>query len=214
MQIAPIDNTKTPSSKKPSGSTSTSAPQSTSHDKDGATGSLTYRLNGASHSYSLWVTKVEQSNDLQGETQQGRYSNHFYPKSYSPGDYQVSIICDGQQDLQDLAVFIRYHHQALIDHVGDFSTNNRQAATKSADFGLLMVLTVQSEGITCRGWVPQFTLTRKGVMDPNPEYTFPFTHVYDYRSADFNRSFIGQQLPSGKIDNRPIPFTPQPLETP
>lgn len=178
-------------------------PSSGSSEKKGTSATLSYRHGGELKAYTLWLNKVSQEHSLQGETHQGLLSNHFYPKSYSPGDYQLTGYHDGQGDLQELALFIRGHHEALIEHVGGFNTQNRSIAQNSSAFSLLMYLTIPSEGIACRGWVASFTITRMGVIERTPNFSFPFTVIYDTHSADFKRSAI----------RRPTPFTPQPKET-
>lgn len=188
-------------SRDPQANTPTTTVHST--EKEGTNATLSYRVGKDTHIYRLWVTKVTQQHELTGEKHQGLKSSHFYAKSYSPGPIQLTGQHDGQLDLLSLALFIRGHHEALIEHVGGFDTQSRDTAKTSDGFGLLMYLTIPSETIACRGYVDKFTITRLGQIERTPEFSFPFTVVYDRHSSDFKRSRITQ----------PTPFTPQPKET-
>jgi hypothetical protein len=174
-----------------------------STEKKGTNANLSFRVSSHIHIYRLWVTKVSQTHELNGEKHQGLKSSHFYAKSYAPGKIQLDGQHDGQEDLQGLATFIRVHHEALINHVGGFDTQNRKRAQDSDAFGLLMYLTIPTEAIACRGYVDKFTIERLGTVERTPEFSFPFTVVYDINAADFARSRI----------RVPTPFTPQPKET-
>jgi hypothetical protein len=49
---------------------------------------------------------------------------------------------------------------------------------------MLMWLTIPSEYISVKGWIPVFQRINRGVFEPAPEYTFDFYVAFDRLSAD------------------------------
>lgn len=142
----------------------------------------------------LWVTKIKQINKLEGKYGQSLLTRHFYPRSFGYGNLQITGIAgssldptsnemiDGQQTYQNLAQFIREHQTTLVSQLDLF--NN-----------YLMNLQIFAEGIYVRGFVDKFTLTKRGVFEPAPEYNFEFIIVHwDERDDDWNiPDSIGKQ---------------------
>ena len=132
--------------------------------KPGANGSLSFWRDNKHHVHSLWVTVVEQSHQITGSRSQSMHVAHWYPKSFAPGDIQVTIRCRSQLDYQHLANFVRLHHRTMLE------TPGLRFSGKTGSTGLrhLMLLNIPSEAVVVRGWIPTFRISKKGVFDPLP----------------------------------------------
>jgi hypothetical protein len=129
------------------------------------------------HSRGLWVMEISQGHELSGSAYQSRTKRHFYPRSYAPGDIVVKGRCSSQEQLQTLSLFIRMHQRAIMA----MPRNQRFARinTSSPGYQRLLRLSIPSERLLVRGWVSNFSIIKKGVFDPAPEYTFNFFVVFD-----------------------------------
>lgn len=138
---------------------------------------LQYEADGATHTLFLYVDVVAQPLSVTGSTAQARLSRQFYPRAHSPGDITIQGRCLTQSDLQRLGLFVRQHQRTLINTPGSILFN--RINTSSQGYRRLMKLYVAREGILVRGFIPRFTIEKRGVFDPAPKYTFNFTVVFD-----------------------------------
>jgi hypothetical protein len=138
---------------------------------------LEYEADGNTNSLPLYVNVITQPFALGGSTAQGRLSRQFYPRAHSPGDITVEGQCLSQSDLQSLGLFIREHQRAMVVTPNNLMFN--RISTKSQGYRRLMQLWIDGEGILVRGFVPQFTVSKRGVFDPSPKYSFTFTVIFD-----------------------------------
>jgi len=148
--------------------------------KHDANGTLSFYKDNVHYVHTLWVETLSQPHQINGSGHQSMHMNHWYPKSYAPGNISLTVRCKHQADYQHLANFIRLHHRLLLETPG-LRFSSRKGTT-----GLrhLMFLRVPSERIECHGWVPTFTLNKKGVFDPAPQCTFDFFVAIDPFSSD------------------------------
>lgn len=141
--------------------------------------------NNTSETKYLWITKIAQTNELSGPTYNSKNTRHFYPRSYGPGDYQITGVAQSQEDYQLISRFIRKHQEQMVSGVKQIYVD--QATIGSYKY--LMNLIIPSENIFVQGWINSFTINKKGVFDPAPEYTFPFTIGWDSHSTNIDSSF-------------------------
>lgn len=182
--------------------TSTTADTNLSFVKKNGNGSLSYVAAGVSYKYDLWVTSLQQPLALAGNTSQSRVTKHFYPSGYTLGDLTVGGICGSQEEYQGLSLFIRTHQLALMNqpNTENFLTNSGASR--------LLTISIPDEGILYSGFVKIFTLTKKGVFEPAPEFTFPFSVVHDPHSTEIDISVqLRKQNTLGGFDNVPNPDT-------
>jgi len=126
-------------------------------------------------SQDLWIKKLAQDNSLQGESHQSRYSRHFYPRYYSPGDLQVSCIAPSQEFYQSVAFFIRRHQRTISS-----------ASSLNLGEAPFLHLQIPYENLYLKGVINKILLSKRGVFDPAPEFSFDFTILVDQsRSQDF-----------------------------
>lgn len=121
--------------------------------------------------HSLWVNDISQSLELTGTPAQSTWTRKFYPRSFAPGAITVNGVCSSQRDYQDLANFIRSHHIDLM------------ATSNPIPFAKFMRLSIPSEALSVRGWIPKFTISKKGVFEPAPNFTFSFSVGFDHHST-------------------------------
>lgn len=129
----------------------------------------------------LWITRISQPNQLSGQSYQSRFTKHFYPRYYSPGNLSVECITNSQQNYQEVATFIRGHHKFMAN----LPTSTYAQSFQANISPFLMTLSIPNEGILLQGIVPSFNLNKKGVFDPAPAFNFDFIILYDSsRSSD------------------------------
>lgn len=138
---------------------------------------LEYEADGTVYHHALIIESLTQPLSVTGSTSQGRLSRQFYPRAHSPGDIQVTGRCLSQTEYQQLALYIRQHQRTLINTPGTIMFNRTD--TNSVGYRRLMKLWVYREGILVRGFIPRFTISKRGVFDPAPQYNFNFTVVFD-----------------------------------
>jgi hypothetical protein len=138
---------------------------------------LSYEAGGTTHQLPLYIQSIAQPLQVTGSTAQGRVSRQFYPRAHAPGDIAVNGQCLSQADYQRLALFIREHQRMLINTPGTVMFN--RTSTNSEGYRRLMKLYVIKEGVLVRGFIPRFTITKKGHFDPAPKYSFNFTVIFD-----------------------------------
>lgn len=149
--------------------------------KPGHNATLDYRAisaNGKKYvarQFFLYVEKLSQSHTLSGSSSQGRYSKHFYARSYAPGDMELKVRCRSQDDYQNLALFVREHQRTLVAQPGKFEVTS----SASAGFKRLLRLSVPSENIFYHGWIKTITISKKGVFEQAPECTLTYTVAFD-----------------------------------
>lgn len=147
--------------------------------KRGINAYILYRFNKRQHIKRLWVMQLEQAHQLQGNSAQSRFTRHFYPRSYAPGAMQVTGRCRTEKEYQELARFIRTHQRRLITSPYNFA----RLAHNAKGYQLLMKLGIPDEGVSLRGWIPNFNLSKRGVFNPAPEFTFQFDIAFDPHST-------------------------------
>jgi hypothetical protein len=148
---------------------------------------LIYRLKGGRvQQFNLWVMRLEQPHMLTGATYQSRTKRHFYPRSYAPGDITVGGRLPHEESLQNLSLYIRKHQRAVLNvpNAERFARVN----PKAPGFQRLMRLSIPSENILVRGWIPDFSITKKGVFNVAPEFSFNFFVVFDNTARDIGIS--------------------------
>lgn len=127
--------------------------------------------------YNFWLTEVSQDHQLSGTARQSRMYQHFYGRSYSPGQVQIIGKVKNQTQYNTLAKFVRHHHEALMSAVGggNLTTNTN---------GLpLMSLHIQAESLYYSGWISTFQGGAKR-FNVAPEISFGFEVVNDRHSTN------------------------------
>lgn len=151
--------------------------------QNGRWGNISY-VNSQEFSYDLWVTTITQPYSLIGTEQQSRLTKHFYPHGFNLGALTVTGVCQSQEDLQALARFVRTHQQALINQPPDELFIPHQNGISR-----LLSLAIPTEGIAnLGGFIGEFQLSKKGVFDPAPQYTFDFVVILDPHTRDYTLS--------------------------
>lgn len=181
--------------------------KTTRASKRSTNASLSFYRKNVLYLHTLWVTIVEQPHTISGSRQQSMHRAHWYPKSYQPGDMQITIRCRSQADYQRLANMVRLHHKTMLE------TPGLRFSGKANSEGLrhLMRFHLPSEAINVHGWIPLFTLSKHGVHDVAPEYAFSFVTAIDPLSSD---PIISHQLREywnpNKMKPEKDPFTIDP----
>jgi hypothetical protein len=148
--------------------------------KPSANATFSFYANNKHFIHTLWVEQLEQPHQVTGSRHQSLHVNHWYPKSYAPGNLTITVRCSSQRDYQHLANFIRRHHRLMLE------TPGLRFSGKANSTGLrhLLLFRMPSENLTLRGWVPTFTLTKRGVFDPAPQYPIGFFVAIDPLSSN------------------------------
>jgi len=115
--------------------------------------------------FYIFINKISQVNTLQGVRAQSVKTRHFYPRSYMPGNYQIEGIAKSQVDYQNLANFIREHHKKNMIGGLDLTIDKNNVLR---GYNYLMRLQIPNEKIDAIGWIPKFSLDKKGVFAPVP----------------------------------------------
>lgn len=143
-------------------------------------GSLSYAASGSLDSvpptvtHNITITSLSQQLQLEGSTAQSRRMRHFYPRAHMPGDIVVEGICRSQDEYQQLAYFIRHNQWAILGTPnGNFQRFDNIASQR------LLKLDVPTENNHWRGFVKNFGMTKKGVFQPAPTYSFNLFVVWD-----------------------------------
>lgn len=148
--------------------------------KRNTNGSLSFYRNNKLYVHTLWITEIAQEHNITGKRAQSMHVAHWYPKSYAPGDIQITVRCRTQKDYQRLANLVHFHHHTMLETPGLRFSGRRN----STGLRHLMLLRVPSESLTIHGWIPTFTLTKRGVFDPAPQYQFGFFAAIDPYSSN------------------------------
>lgn len=148
--------------------------------KRGRNGTLSFYHNNKQYIHALWVIAISQPHQINGSRHQSMHQAHWYPRSYAPGDITVETRCRTQRDYQRLSNLVRLHHRVMLETPG-LRFSNRVNTTGRRH---LMLLHIPSENITVRGWIPSFTITKRGVHDVAPECNFTFFTALDPYSSD------------------------------
>jgi hypothetical protein len=85
-----------------------------------------------------------------------------------------------------LAYFIRKHQRSILNV--PFNERFTRVNTTNPGYQRLMRLSIPTEDMVLRGWVTSFSLSKKGVFDPAPDYTFNFFVVFDGTAASIGIS--------------------------
>lgn len=152
----------------------------TRKNKKHTNASLSFFNKNKLYLHTLWVTIIEQPHTISGSRQQSMHRAHWYPRSYQPGDLQITIRCRTQRDYQRLANMVRLHHKVMME------TPGLRFSGKANSKGLrhLMRFHCPTENINVHGWISSFTLTKHGVHDVAPMYAFSFFPAIDPLSSD------------------------------
>lgn len=123
---------------------------------------------------------------LSGSSAQSRTRKHFYPRSHAPGDINVRGRCESQHHYQRLAQFIRKHQREMVS----MPPNERftRINTTNPGYHRLLRLSIPHEPLYVRGWIEDFSITKRGVHDPAPQYSFNFFVVFDQSARDIGIS--------------------------
>lgn len=126
--------------------------------------------------FNMYVMEYSQPHVLSGTNQQSKLYQHFYPKSYSPGDISVIGRVVSQTDYDNLSVYIRNFHLSLMSAPGSSNAANGEQIP-------LMTLYIDGEGINVQGIVKTFAAGAKR-FNVAPQFTFDFTVIKDAHSAN------------------------------
>jgi hypothetical protein len=154
--------------------------EATRKNKKNTNASLSFFRNNKHYVHTLWVTLITQPHQVSGSKVQSMHVAHWYPRSYQPGDLSITIRCRTQADYQRLANMVRLHHRTMLE------TPGLRFSGKPNSKGLrhLLFFRCPSEALSVHGWISSFTLTKRGVHDVAPEYTFNFFTAIDPYSSD------------------------------
>lgn len=145
-------------------------------------GHLQYTVDGKLTTFDFYIEQAVRPMTLTGSSVQTRLHREFFPRGYSPGNTTITARATSQDGLQEFAKFVRNHQVTMVNTPGSMSFTVPD--NSSVGFQRLMQLSVDGEGIVYRGWIPSFTLTKKGVMEPAPQFTFDFFLVFDQHSTN------------------------------
>lgn len=152
-------------------------------------GHLLYTADGVTKSFDFYIEKFSQPLSLTGSQAQTRLSRQFYPRGFSPGNGQITARATSQDSYQRFSKFVRDHHVVMINTPSKMAFTRTDTA--SPGYNRLMRLVIDGEGILWRGWIPSFTLTKKGVMEPAPQFSFEFFMVFDTHA---NNIYVSNQI--------------------
>lgn len=150
---------------------------------------------GKTLQYNMWVMEYSQPHQVSGNSSQARMYKHFYPKSYSPGDIAVTGRVRTQLDYNNLARYIRGHHEAMMAVPGGSNLS-------SGSILPLIKLFITAEGINVDGFVKSFQAGAKR-FNVAPEFQFSFTVIKDAHSknTDMRAGYAVRQLWTGSFIN-------------
>jgi hypothetical protein len=149
-------------------------------------GQLSYTADGITQSFNVYIETFTQPLQLSGSTQQTRLSRQFYPRAFSPGNGQIGARATSQDELQRFSKFVRDHHITMINTPSSMAFT--RGDSESPGYQRLMRLYVVGEDILWRGWIPNFTINKRGVMEPAPQFNFEFYVVFDEHATDIYAS--------------------------
>lgn len=145
-------------------------------------GQLSYTADGQTHSVQVYIEKFSQPLTLSGTTAQTRLSRQFYPRAFSPGNGNITARATSQAEMQRFSKFVRDHHITMVNTPSTMAFTRTDS--QSPGYQRLMRLYIAGEDILWRGWIPNFTLSKKGVMEPAPEFSFQFYVVFDMHATN------------------------------
>lgn len=149
-------------------------------------GQLSYAADGITHSVQVYIEEFSQGLTLSGSSVQTRLNKQFYPRAFSPGNGVITARATSQNEYQRFAKFVRDHHITMINTPSTMAFT--RGDSESPGYQRLMRLYIAGEGILWRGWIPNFTLNKKGVMEPAPQFQFEFYVVFDSHATDIYAS--------------------------
>jgi hypothetical protein len=128
-----------------------------------------------SHIFYLYVMEYDQPFELAGSEEQSLRYQHFYAKSYAPGDMNVMGRAPHQTQYNSLAEYIREFHWRII--------NASPASNAKGDFIPMLNLVIPVEGISVHGIIKSFTAGAKR-FNVAPPFSFDFMVMKnDYQST-------------------------------
>jgi hypothetical protein len=151
---------------------------------------LSYNYNNTVRQIDLYVNTLAQPHRLTGASAQSRLAKQFYPRAYAPGNMTVEGVCRNEREYQQLALFIRQHHRVLIN------TANPIMFTRAGTTGYnrLLRLNVPSEGILYRGYIENFSVSKRGVFNVAPPFEFEFVVIFDPHAKAITPSTLVRQF--------------------
>lgn len=148
-------------------------------------GHLSYINNGTTNSMDIYIEKVAQPFGVSGISIQTRLSNQWYPRGNAIGNMTITARATNQDEYQSFSRFVREHQLTMINTSGIAFTN---ATTTSTGYRRLLGLTIDNELISLRGWIPQFTMIKQGILSFAPQFQFQFYVVFDDHSVSISTS--------------------------
>lgn len=148
----------------------------------------------------LWVYSINHEIGMDGKKAQSRWTQRFYARSFRSGPFIIKGRCASMKDQQRLANFIRNHQLFMVEQTGKLGVNS----------STLMRFNLPTEDIYLRGYVPTFTIHKKGHFAPAPEFEIQFQIISDRHSTDPLPSYTVTNLTQA-IRNA-IPATEDPDE--
>lgn len=138
--------------------------------------------NGKTETYNMWVMSYTQPHQLGGSPSQSKWYQHFYPRSYSPGAISVRGRVPYQTDYDNMARFIRTHHELMVGSAGLSNLGTQSSQIPLMSMGIL------GEGLYVEGLIGSFQAGAKR-WNIAPEFTFDFMVIKDAHSK--NTDMVG-----------------------
>jgi hypothetical protein len=120
------------------------------------------------HRFEFYLMSYTQPFQLAGSHSQSRRFQHFYAKSYAPGDMSITGRSVHQTQYNNLAEYIREFHNRML--------NATPASNAKGDFIPLIHLEVPVEGINVHGLIKSFKAGARR-FNVAPQFTFDFTVI-------------------------------------
>lgn len=163
---------------------------------------FSYTADGSTKSMDIYVESMQQPFALSVNTAQTRLSQQVFPRAYSPGNLTMNAVTTTQDEYQTFARFVREHQVTMINTPGSMAFTSLDK--DSPGYQRLMTLYIDAEGILYKGWVPTFTMTKKGAMVPAPKFTIEFYVVFDAHASNIFASRQVQKLWWQQSSPKPI----------
>jgi hypothetical protein len=136
---------------------------------------------------NVWIMELEQEHTLDGEVAQSRFYQHFYARSYAPGQMMLTGRVPTQDHLDWLGEFVRNHQIAML------SSGSSNIGNPNTDAIPLMRLYIPSEGVDYKGYVNTFrTYTER--FNLAPEFTLDFEVIEDNHSTAIVPNSVTQSV--------------------
>src|SRR6476646_5017673 len=117
------------------------------------------------HRFEFYIMSYTQPFELAGSHSQAKRYQHFYAKSYAPGDMSFVGRSVHQTQYNNFAEYVREFHNRIL--------NATPASNAKGDFIPLVQLEIPLEGINVHGLVKSFVAGAKR-FNVAPQFSFDF----------------------------------------